>query len=94
MNKFEYEEGDLAVEKIEEGEDKFKFLILYNDDFNTFDYVIESLIDVCKHDYIQACQCAHITHEKGKCDVKKGSYDELSPMKTELTNRGLTVGID
>jgi ATP-dependent Clp protease adaptor protein ClpS len=69
-------------------------LILHNDDYNTFDYVIETLVDVCEHDVIQAEQCAHIVHFKGKCDVKRGSYEYLKPRKDELINKGLNATID
>jgi ATP-dependent Clp protease adaptor protein ClpS len=69
-------------------------LLLHNDDINTFDFVIESLIDVCKHDNEQAEQCAYITHYKGKCDVKVGSFDYLKPMRNILISRGLSVTIE
>lgn len=69
-------------------------LILFNDDVHTFDYVIESLMDVCEHSTIQAEQCTFIIHYKGKCDVKKGSFDFLKPMKDSLIDRGLNATID
>jgi ATP-dependent Clp protease adaptor protein ClpS len=69
-------------------------LILYNDDFNTFDFVIESLIKVCKHDKIQAEQCTYLIHYKGRCSVKKGSFEELEPMCTALLERGLSAEIE
>ena len=69
-------------------------LILHNDEVNTFDYVIDNLIEICNHDSIQAEQCAHITHYKGKCDVKAGEYEILSFMKGKLTSKGLSVTID
>ena len=71
-----------------------RFLILHNDDFNTFDYVIDSLIEVCAHELEQAVQCAMITHFKGKCEVKKGSFDYLRPMKQGLISRNLRATID
>jgi len=71
-----------------------RFLILHNDEVNTFDYVIDSLISICDHDTIQAEQCAYITHHKGKCDVKKGSYKVLDVMRKSLLDRGLQVTID
>ena len=52
-------------------------IILHNDDVNTFDHVIESLMEVCGHDPIQAEQCAWIVHYNGKCSVKRGAYDDL-----------------
>ena len=69
-------------------------LILHNDDFNTFDFVIDSLIEVCKHDPHQAEQCALVTHYKGKCAVKTGSFTELKPPSEELIRRGLSVTIE
>lgn len=69
-------------------------IILYNDEFNTFDFVIESLIKICKHDKIQAEQCTFLVHYKGKCSVKRGSYEELEPVCTALLERGLTAEIE
>lgn len=69
-------------------------IVIYNDDINTFDWVIESLVVVCDHDYEQAEQCAHIIHYKGKCDVKSGSYDELKPMASELLRRNINAEIE
>lgn len=74
--------------------EKEKNLILHNDDYNTFDFVIDTLVDVCDHEYPQAEQCALITHFKGKCDVKSADYEVLKPLKVELQNRGLTVSIE
>lgn len=68
-------------------------LILHNDDVNTFDHVIESLVDVCNHDVAQAEQCAIITHYKGKCDVKYGELLLLESMMNSLIRRGLSVTI-
>jgi ATP-dependent Clp protease adaptor protein ClpS len=70
-----------------------KEIILYDDDFNTFDFVIESLIKVCNHSAIQAEQCTHIVHYNGKCGVKRGEYTKLEPMCTALLERGLTAEI-
>lgn len=69
-------------------------LIVWNDDVNTFDWVIESLIDVCGHEALQAEQCALIIHHKGKCGVKKGSFDDLRPQAEALINRGIQATID
>lgn len=71
-----------------------KQIVVYNDDFNTFDHVIDSLIKVCKHDPIQAEQCTFLIHHKGKCSVKKGSYEKLEPMCTALLERGITAEIE
>jgi ATP-dependent Clp protease adaptor protein ClpS len=69
-------------------------LFLHNDDFNTFDFVIKTLIEVCNHEPEQAEQCALVTHFKGKCNVKTGDYHEMKPMCDEMTLLGLTVTID
>ena len=68
-------------------------LILFNDDINSFDYVIESLIEVCSHTNIQAEQCAMIAHHKGSSEVKQGSADVLKEMEIELINKGLKASI-
>lgn len=70
-----------------------KELILFNDEVNTFDYVIESLIEVCGHDPFQAEQCALTAHFNGKCGIKTGTYETLKPYFDEMTNRELTVSI-
>jgi ATP-dependent Clp protease adaptor protein ClpS len=69
-------------------------LVLHNDDYNTFDWVITCLMNVCKHEYEQANQCAHIVHFKGECDVKYGDFEKLSEMKSKLHNAGLSVTIE
>jgi ATP-dependent Clp protease adaptor protein ClpS len=73
---------------------KSRKLILYNDDVNTFDYVINCLVEICDHDFIQAEQCAFITHYKGKCDVKTGEYRSLKTLKDKLVGKGLKATID
>jgi ATP-dependent Clp protease adaptor protein ClpS len=74
-------------------EDEERSLILFNDEVNTFDFVIESLITVCGHEPLQAEQCTIIVHFKGKCAVKNGSFEKLEPMCTALLDRGLTAEI-
>jgi ATP-dependent Clp protease adaptor protein ClpS len=81
----------LAPEEVEVAD---KQIVVYNDDFNTFDFVIESLIKVCKHDPIQAEQCTFLVHYKGKCSVKKGTFESLEPMCTALLERGITAEIE
>jgi len=71
-----------------------KQIVLYNDDFNTFDHVIECLVKYCKHDTLQAEQCAYIVHYNGKCSVKNGSYKELEPICTALLEKGLNAEIE
>jgi ATP-dependent Clp protease adaptor protein ClpS len=70
-----------------------KELVLFNDEVNTFDFVIEALIEVCGHDPCQAEQCALTAHYKGKCGIKSGSFDALKPFYDEMTSRQLTVSI-
>lgn len=66
-------------------------LILFNDDVNSFDFVIQSLVEVCAHDQVQAEQCALIAHFNGKCGIKSGTLTELVPMNNELNNRGIST---
>lgn len=68
-------------------------LILFNDNFHTFDYVIDCLLEVCKLSYEQASNCANIAHRKGLCAVKHGSYDELLKMHDLLVKKKLKVEI-
>ena len=70
-----------------------KDLVIFNDDYNTFQHVIDTLIKVCKHDQIQAEQCTWIIHFKGKCAVKKGSFSELKPMKEAICEVGIDAKI-
>ena len=69
-------------------------IILYNDDFNTFDHVISCLVQICNHEVIQAEQCAWIVHTNGKCIVKTGEYKELDPLCTLLLEKGLSAIIE
>jgi len=70
-----------------------KNLVVFNDDINTFDHVTSTLIRVCKHSPEQAEQCTWIIHYKGKCAVKDGSFDELSPMKDAICEAGIDARI-
>ncbi|WP_340076619.1 ATP-dependent Clp protease adaptor ClpS [Leptobacterium sp. I13] len=78
---------------ISEKEDKQHEIILFNDDVNTFDHVIETLIRVCEHTPEQAEQCSIIVHYKGKCTVKTGSYEDLKPRCVLLLEAGLSAEI-
>ena len=86
------EEARLEEVLLEEG--PLKELVLHNDDVNTFHHVIASLVEICRHDPIQAEQCAWIVHHNGKCSVKRGTFDQLEPMCTALLDRGLSAVID
>ncbi len=69
-------------------------LVLYNDDVNTFDFVIQSLIEVCNHEREQAEQCSIIVHNNGRCQVKDGPITKLKPMCRALVQRGLTAEVE
>ena len=73
---------------------KDHLLTLHNDDTHDFEYVIESLVEVCRHSLIQAEQCTYLVHYRGACEVKKGKYDELKAMSDKLGNKGLTVSLN
>ncbi|MBN4070415.1 ATP-dependent Clp protease adaptor ClpS [Olleya sp. AH-315-F22] len=68
-------------------------IVLYNDDVNTFDHVIEMLINTCEHTSEQAEQCAIIVHHNGKCTVKTGELKDLEPRCTKLLQAGLSAEI-
>jgi ATP-dependent Clp protease adaptor protein ClpS len=69
-------------------------LMLHNDNYNTFDWVIECLIKVCGHELEQASQCAHLVHFTGKCDVKRGDQETIQKMYNKLKSAGLSVTIE
>jgi len=75
------------------GQDDSYVLVLFNDDHNTFEHVIESLVEVCGHDPVQAEQCAVITHFKGSCEVKSGNLNLLNGMLKSLSSRDLNSEI-
>ena len=76
-----------------EGHKKFNEIVLFNDDVNTFDHVIQTLVDACNHTYEQAEQCSLLVHYKGKCTVKTGPYDDLKPRCSKLLQAGLSAEI-
>lgn len=90
-NSPELEQEEIILDAVKEA--RVRELVLYNDDVNTFEHVIEALIEVCEHDMLQAEQCTYIVHYSGKCSVKNGSYLKLRPMKEGLTDRGLSAVI-
>lgn len=87
------QEKQSYIEETVELLDEEKTLLLLNDDVNTFDYVIDTLIKVCDHTYEQAETCALITHYKGKCAVKSGTYEELKPYHQSLLDHHLYAKI-
>jgi len=87
----EYEDTDIAVET----EHEFPYsLVVWNDEVNTFEWVIQTLMEVIGHSQEQAEQCAMIIHTKGKYAVKNGSYDELKPYCDAITERGIGATIE
>ncbi len=69
-------------------------IIVYNDDVNTFDWVIECFMEVCKHSFEQAEQLSMIVHFRGKASVKRGVFEVLRPMKDALCERGLSAVLE
>ena len=90
MNTIEKVKEDVSVAEKEGVNNE---IVLYNDDFNTFDHVIFTLIKVCKHTSEQAEQCAILVHYKGQCTVKTGVFEELKPQCTQLLEAGLSAEI-
>ncbi len=82
------EEIDLAVDDI-----KLYTIVVFNDDVNSFDHVIETLIELCEHSQEQAEQCTLIIHFKGKCAVKNGDLDDLTPIRNAICERGISAEI-
>jgi len=90
LNNPQYQE-ELEVEVL----DSARYaLIVWNDDVNTFDWVIKTLIEVSKHEPEQAEQCAILIHYKGKTDVKRGSYEELKTMCEAIVERGIGATVE
>ncbi len=92
---------DSAVEELEDVEtallDTLTIsynLIVWNDDVNSFDWVIETLIEICGHTHEQAEQCAYIIHFQGKYAVKQGDYETLNPMRKAIIDRGINATIE
>lgn len=82
------------VEVLEETvETEVRKLVVFNDEVNTFDWVIDTLIKVCDHTPEQAEQCTLIIHFKGKCSVKEGEFDSLVAMRNEICHRGISAEI-
>lgn len=69
-------------------------LVVWNDEVNTFEWVIETLMEICGHSYEQAEQCAYIIHFQGKYAVKNGSYDNLKPQCDAITERGINATVE
>ena len=83
-----------VLEEVETKTEEGHRLIVFNDEVNTFDYVIDTLIEVCQHSEPQAEQCTWIIHFKGKCAVKEGSWNDLVPMRNAICERGISAEVD
>jgi ATP-dependent Clp protease adaptor protein ClpS len=92
-NNAEFTEEAFETDLLDTLETSFN-LIVWNDNVNTFEWVIETLIDVCGHTEEQAEQCAFLIHFQGKYAVKQGDYETLKPMREEITNRGINATIE
>jgi len=92
--KEQYQEMEQGDTDVLEALDHTHSLIVWNDEVNTFEWVIETLIEVCGHSEEQAEQCAMIIHTQGKYAVKNGSYDGLKPMCDAITERGIGATIE
>ncbi|NRA93618.1 MAG: ATP-dependent Clp protease adaptor ClpS [Psychroserpens sp.] len=90
MSNKEQHQEDLSVDTLEKNLNE---IVLYNDDVNTFDHVIDTLIYACDHTPEQAEQCSIIVHYKGKCTVKTGEFEDLEPRCTILLDAGLSAEI-
>jgi ATP-dependent Clp protease adaptor protein ClpS len=84
----------LEVEQLLVDAEEPYHLIVWNDDVNTFEWVIETLMEVCKHTYEQAEQCSIFIHFQGKYAVKNGSFNELRPQCEAILDRGITATVD
>ncbi len=94
MQPFEENDWSTQVDVLDEVvETEVHNLVVFNDEVNTFDFVIDTLIDVCEHTPEQAEQCTLLIHYKGKCSVKNGSWDELVPMRNEICRRGISAEV-
>ncbi len=91
--------NDMQTSTQEENEvmtidDEYCSLIVWNDNVNTFDWVIETLVEVCGHSHEQAEQCSYFIHFRGKYAVKQGTYEELKPQCDAITERGIGATIE
>ena len=89
---FQHEEEDVALMEEVQTSD-MNDLVVYNDDYNTFEHVIQVLMSVCGHSPEQAEQCTLLIHYKGKCTVKMGSLNELKPMRQGICDKGISAEI-
>lgn len=91
MEEYKIDEGVEVATLVRK--DRAKEIILHNDDVNTFEHVIVSLMEICDHDPLQAEQCAWLVHYTGKCSVKRGTFEVLRPLCEALCDRNLSAEI-
>lgn len=91
--RYSYQEEVLEEVLVDEEQAELNSLVVLNDDYNTFDHVINTLIRVCKHTNEQAEQCTLIIHYKGKCSVKVGAFEELRPLCEAIHEAGIGAEI-
>ena len=92
--KVDHEVDELVMDAIDTSMGESSQLIVYNDDVNTFDWVIDCLMEICSHTYVQSEQLSLLVHFKGKATVKTAEFNILSPMKDALIERGLSAVIE
>ena len=90
MQTYQEQEVELLEEIVDTDQND---LVVFNDDVNTFEYVIDTLIKICRHTQEQAEQCTLLIHYKGKCAVKQGSFEELVPMRNAICERGISAEV-
>lgn len=93
MNKDSPQIKPSEVEEVSTLAEREHEIILYNDDVNTFEHVINCLVQICDHTLLQAEQCAFLVHYTGKCAVKTGSLEELMPRCSALLEEGLSAEV-
>ncbi len=81
-------------DRLSKNKQQLKSLTLHNDDINSFEFVIETLCELCEHGDIQAEQCAFLTHFTGKCQIKIGTKEELTPIQKQLQDKKLSVTLE
>jgi len=90
---FHNQEDELAEVLDDLQDQEPKNLIVFNDDYNTFDHVINTLVKICKHTLEQAEQCTWLIHYRGKCIVKTGNFKKLKPMRDGICDAGIDARI-
>jgi ATP-dependent Clp protease adaptor protein ClpS len=93
MNGDTQKKTEILIDILEDTDSPFH-LVVWNDEVNTFEWVIETLMEICKHSQEQAEQCAYIIHFRGKYAVKQGKYEDLKPLCDAITERGIGATVE